>query len=77
MRKLDFCWTWSTIFAKKWAKFGQILEKNAHFCLLNDPKFLNAEINAVKSRYNTKLTVVQLNLDLSSPPSDTQGHVVF
>ena len=45
--------------------------------LLNDLKFLNVEINALKSRYNIKLTVVQLNWDLSSPLSDTQGQVVI
>ena len=65
------------IFAIKWAIFGQILEKMRIFCLLNDLKSLNAQINAVESRYNMKLTWLQLNKDLSSPLSDTQGHVVF
>ena len=61
MRKLDFFGTGLMIFAIKWAIFGQILEKMRIFCLLNHLKFLNAEINAVKSRYYIKLTMSQLN----------------
>ena len=36
--KLHLLGTWSMIFAKKWAIFGQILEINAHFLFIKRPK---------------------------------------
>ena len=41
--KLHLFGTWSMIFAKKGAIFGQILEKMHIFCLFNDLELLNAE----------------------------------
>ena len=49
------------IFVKKWAIFGQILEKMDIFCLLNDLKLPNAKINNVRSCFNTELTLIYLD----------------
>ena len=56
--KLRLFGTWSMIFAKKRAIFGQILEKMHIFCLFNDLKLLNAEINDLRSRFNSKLMLI-------------------
>ena len=76
--KIRFLWDRVDDFCHKMGNIRSNSRKKMRiFCLLNDLKFLNAEINAVKSRYNIKLTLLQLYKDLSSQLSDTQGRVVF
>ena len=58
--KITFVWDLVDDFRQKRSNIRSNSRKKMHiFCLFNDLKLLNAEINDLSSRFNTKLMLIQ------------------